>query len=130
MVFAGFGFSITEADLRALCDCTFLGTDALKAVDAARQCGFTTTSKHNLPAAELEDLVRDGSYPIVFVNFWPLGGTDEQHALVVIEIGTHYVTVLDPMSGERLLVRADFLQAWAWQRYLTIIIQSPDSPQP
>lgn len=130
MVFAGFGFSIAEADLRALCDCTFLGTEALKAVDAAHECGFPATSKHNLSVAELEGLVRDGDYPIVFVNFWPLGDTDEQHALVVIEMDEDYVTVLDPISGEESLAREDFLQAWAWQRCLTIIVRLPDSLHP
>ena len=36
MVLSGFGLELTEAELRTLCDCTPLGTEALKAVDAAR----------------------------------------------------------------------------------------------
>lgn len=36
MVLSSFDTEISEAELRELCDCTFLGTEALKAVDAAR----------------------------------------------------------------------------------------------
>jgi hypothetical protein len=123
MVFSGFGLDISEADLRYLCDCTFLGTDALKAVDAARQLGFAATSKHNLSPADLEDVLTDGDYPIVYVDLRPIAPVGGQHALVVIEMDANFISVLDPLSGERLLPRGDFLLAWNWQRNLTIIVK-------
>jgi hypothetical protein len=44
MMFAAFGVDVTEADLRAACDCTLAGTDSLQAVDAARSYGFKSSS--------------------------------------------------------------------------------------
>jgi ABC-type bacteriocin/lantibiotic exporter with double-glycine peptidase domain len=123
MVLSDLGLHLTEAELRALCDSTPLGTDALKTVDAARQLGFINTSKHNLLPTELEVLLDDGDYPIVFVDLRPIDGIPEQHALVVIEMDANFVTVLDPLKGERLLPRGDFLLAWDWQRNLTIIVK-------
>src|SRR5438093_247579 len=85
MVLGSFGLDLPEAELRALCDCTpAFGTDALKVVDVARGLGFPLTGKYNLTLTELETLVSDGHFPIVFVNLGPLDGIDEQHALVVI----------------------------------------------
>lgn len=46
-----FGLELTEAELRTLCDCTPLGTEALKAVNAARQLGWTKTVKLTLTSA-------------------------------------------------------------------------------
>ena len=99
-------------------------TDALKAVDAAGQLGFAGTSKHNLSPTELEGLLRDGHHPIVFVDLMPIDGVREQHALVVVKMDANFVTVLDPLSGERVLPRQGFLRGWAWQRYLVLIIKS------
>lgn len=123
MVLSGFGFDIAEADLRHLCDCNFSGTDALLAVDAARKLGFTAASKHNLKPPELEYILSLGDYPIVFVDLRPIDNIPEQHALVVTEMDTNFVTVLDPLKGERLLPRGDFLLAWDLQRNLTIIVK-------
>lgn len=78
MVLSSLGFDVSEADLRHLCDCTPFGTDALKAVGAARQLGFAGTSKHNLSPTELEGLLRDGHHPIVFVDLMPIDGVREQ----------------------------------------------------
>jgi hypothetical protein len=41
IVLAHLGLTLTETELRTLCDCTPFGTDALKAVDAVRQLGFS-----------------------------------------------------------------------------------------
>jgi len=60
MVFASFGLSLTEPELREMCDCTVFGTDALSAVDAARRLGFAGSVKHNLQFSELKTLVEDG----------------------------------------------------------------------
>ena len=72
MVLSSFGVNLTESELRDLCDTTpFDGTNALKAVDAARGLGFTSTAKHTLTLAELQALVADGHYPIIFVDLRP-----------------------------------------------------------
>ena len=48
MVLGGLGLEITEVELRHLCDTTMLGTDAFKAIEAARKLGFAASAKHNL----------------------------------------------------------------------------------
>jgi ABC-type bacteriocin/lantibiotic exporter with double-glycine peptidase domain len=123
MVLAGLGHDIGEGELRALCDCNAFGTDALKAVDAARLLGFTGTAKHTLPADELAALTGRGSYPIVFVNTLPIDGVKGTHAFVVLEVGGAAVVVCDPLLGERTLPRATFDTARAMMHDLAILVE-------
>ncbi len=122
MILGSFGFDLEEERLRALCDCTVFGTDALKAVDAARQLGFPATAKYNLLINELETLVEDGHHPIAFLNLAPIDGLDEQHAVIVVEMNERAVVVFDPLFGERTLPRDIFQTAWGLQLYLTILV--------
>jgi len=122
MVLAGFGLDVEEERLRALCDCTAFGTDALKTVDAARGLGFPATAKYNFTINELEALVKDGFCPIAFLNLAPIDGLDEQHAVVVVEMSEHSVEVLDPLFGERTLPRDIFLAAWGLQLHLIVLV--------
>jgi ABC-type bacteriocin/lantibiotic exporter with double-glycine peptidase domain len=123
MVLAGLGIERSESELRVLCDCTPFGTEALNAVNAARQLGCPGTSKHTLSPDELETQVRQGLYPIVFVNMQPLDGLPGGHALVVMAIDPARVSVYDPLHGERDLSRAAFESAWAMMHGLTILVQ-------
>jgi ABC-type bacteriocin/lantibiotic exporter with double-glycine peptidase domain len=123
MVLASLGIQRSEAALRALCDCTPLGTEALKAVDAARQLGCSGTGKHTLSCDELEAQVRRGLYPIAFVNTLPIDGIRAGHALVVMAIDQRRVSVYDPLHGERSLPRATFESAWAMMHNLVILVQ-------
>jgi ABC-type bacteriocin/lantibiotic exporter with double-glycine peptidase domain len=123
MVLSGFGCEISEAELRARCDCTFDGTSALKAIDAARELGLTGTAKHTLSFDELKRVVADGLFPIVFVDLAPIDGVRQAHAFVVVEAGDFSVSVLDPTSGERRLPRQVFDVAWGSRHYLAIIVE-------
>ena len=123
MVFAAFGVDVSEADLRAACDCTLAGTGSLQAVDAARSYGFKQTARYTLTLEELTTLVEGGNFPVVFVSLKPIDGVRDTHALVVAEISEQNVTVYDPLQGERILRRQTFMTAWALRHNLTIIIQ-------
>jgi ABC-type bacteriocin/lantibiotic exporter with double-glycine peptidase domain len=123
MVLASLGRELSEAVLRALCDCTPFGTEALKVVEAVRQLGFPATGKHTLSIGELEAQVRQGLYPIVFVNTLPIDEITGGHALVVVGINQTDIAVYDPLHGERHLPRATFASAWAMMHDLTILIQ-------
>ncbi|MDX2041736.1 MAG: cysteine peptidase family C39 domain-containing protein [Acidobacteriota bacterium] len=124
MVLLGFGQDVSEAELRQLCDCTFAGTNALKAVDAARQLGFPGTVKHNMTLKELAAVVADGYFPIVFVEMKPITNVYEPHALVVTGVNDFSVEVIDPALGEaRILARSVFDTAWALRRRLAIIVK-------
>lgn len=122
MVFAGQGMDVSEADIRAACDSTPAGTDALQAVDAARGYGFQQTAKHTLTFEELTALVEGGIYPIVFVSLKPIDGVRDTHALVITEINERLVIAHDPLRGERALPKQTFLTAWALRCYLAIIV--------
>jgi ABC-type bacteriocin/lantibiotic exporter with double-glycine peptidase domain len=123
MVIANFGVEVSEAELRRLCDCTFDGTTALKAVDAARQLGFTKTTKHNLSLTELETLIADGHFPIVFADLTPINGYFQAHAFVVLTVNQFSVQVLDPAKGIRLIARDVFDLAWKLRLRLTILVK-------
>lgn len=123
MIFAASGVDLPEADIRAACDCTLAGTNALQAVDAARRYGFGHSAKHTLSLEELATLVESGTYPIVFVSLKPINGARDTHALVVIGVSNTAITVLDPMQGERILPRQTFSAAWAARHNLAILVQ-------
>ncbi|HYE64148.1 MAG TPA: cysteine peptidase family C39 domain-containing protein, partial [Pyrinomonadaceae bacterium] len=118
-----YGVDVSEVDIRAGCDCTPTGTDALQAVDAARHYGFQRSAKYTLTLEELATFVEGGSYPIVFVSLKPIDGVRDTHAFVVTNISERAVTVYDPLQGERILSRQTFNTAWALRHNLTIIIQ-------
>jgi predicted double-glycine peptidase len=124
MVLSRFGVETSEEELRLLCDSIDSGTEALKAVDAARRLGFSGSGKHNLLLGELKALVEDGNFPIVYVNLFPLKEQFVQHALVVIEMDEEFVTVYDPSVGECQLPIDKFSLAWRLQRNLTILVLS------
>ncbi len=123
MVLSSFSFDIPEADLRTLCDCTALGTDALQAVDAMRQLGFTSTAKYTLSIDELEGFVANEHNPTVLVDLRPIDSVKGTHALVVVGVSETDVNVYDPAQGERFLPRHTFNHAWAMQRNLAIIVE-------
>ena len=111
MVLASHGTDVAEAELRALCDCTAFGIDALKAVDAACRLGFTRTAKHSLSLDELRTVVEGGAFPVVFVNLAPIDAVEESHALVVLEFRAQSLLVCDPAAGERILPLQSFAAA-------------------
>jgi ABC-type bacteriocin/lantibiotic exporter with double-glycine peptidase domain len=122
-VMADYGFEISEAELSVLCNCTFDGTTALQAVDAARKLGFTKTSKQTLTLNELKLINSSGLFPIVFINLLAIDGINQAHALVVINISEFAVQVFDPAQGERLLRPNVFEMAWAARHNLTILVE-------
>jgi len=119
MVLASRGQIHTESELRSLCDCTELGTDAFNLVEAARSLGFPGTRKYNLTFAELGTELRRGIYPIVYLRTQVL----QEHAVVVMEITEDQVRMLDPTRGEHACSHADFLRDWELMRRLTILVE-------
>jgi ABC-type bacteriocin/lantibiotic exporter with double-glycine peptidase domain len=124
MVLSHFNLSVSEAELRARCDCTIFGADAPYVVDVARQLGFNKTDIQNISPDELQILLDEGRHPIVYVNLLPIDGIDGAHALVALEIGDDAVAVYDPDQGERLLPIGAFFKAWELKLNLAIIVDS------
>jgi len=124
MVLAGLGLDLTEGRLREMCDCSPLfGTEAMRAVDAARGLGFAGTAKYTLRYDELRGLVEGGRHPIAYLSLEAIGGTEESHAVVVIEADDEAVTVYDPLHGERRLPRQSFSTGWASRHNLVILVE-------
>jgi ABC-type bacteriocin/lantibiotic exporter with double-glycine peptidase domain len=123
MVLATKGYIVSELVLRERCDCNFLGTEALKAVDALRTMGFSNSSKCMLQLPELMMELSAGVYPIVFLNLLPVDSVNDPHAMVVVAIEDDFINVYDPLQGERALPRATFETAWAMMRNLVILVK-------
>jgi ABC-type bacteriocin/lantibiotic exporter with double-glycine peptidase domain len=124
MVLSGLGLDLTEERLRELCDCSPLfGTEAVRAVEAARGLGFAGTAKYTLRYDELRGLVEGSRYPVAYLSLEAIGGTDESHAVVVVEADEEAVTVYDPLHGERRLSRQSFTTAWAARHNLVILVE-------
>jgi ABC-type bacteriocin/lantibiotic exporter with double-glycine peptidase domain len=125
MVLSGFGLDLTEQHLRELCDCSPLfGPDALRAVEAARGLGFAGTTNYTLQYDELQGLVAIGQYPIAYLSLEAIGGTEESHAVVVVEADEQAVTIYDPLHGERRITQQSFSTAWAARRNIVLLIES------
>jgi ABC-type bacteriocin/lantibiotic exporter with double-glycine peptidase domain len=122
MVLSHFNLSVSEAELRARCDCTIFGSDASNIVDVARQLGFDRTDIHTLSPYELQDILAEGHYPIVYVNLLPIDGSEGTQALVALEIENGAVAVYDPDQGARLLPTGAFFKAWDLKCNLAIIV--------
>jgi ABC-type bacteriocin/lantibiotic exporter with double-glycine peptidase domain len=123
MVLSGLGLDLTEERLRELCDCSPLfGTEAMRAVEAARTLGFADTAKYTLRYDELRGLVDGDRYPVAYISLEAIGGTEESHAVVVVETDEEAVTVYDPLHGERRLSRQSFTTAWAARHNLVILV--------
>ncbi len=125
---SSYGFEISEAELRILCDCTPLGTDPLPSVDAARKLGFSDTRVYTLTLDQLAVLVKDEIYPYVEVNMGPIDGVKTAHALVVLAVDEETVTVHDPWQekGERILPVNNFVAAWKMRSNMAVIVIKPE----
>lgn len=123
MVLLSLGVDVPESDLRAGCDTTILGTEALKAVDAVRTLGFPASAKYTLKVDELRDALSEGEWPIVFVSLLCIDARDDIHALIVTGFAERDVFVLDPLVGERTIPLRVFAAAWSARHNLTILIR-------
>jgi len=126
MVFSHFNLSVSEAELRARCDCTIFGADPPYVVDVARQFGFGKTDIQNLSPDKLQSILDEGLYPIVYVSLLPIDAREGSQALVALDMDVDMedgaVTVYDPDQGERVLPLGAFLKAWELKRNLAIIV--------
>lgn len=107
MVLEHLGVVKTEEELRGLTDSSFDskylpgGGKALLIVDAAKQLGFSNSSKNNLNFQELLGVLHEGYFPMVQIGIRLQPNTPVQtHAVVVVEVNENGVLLLDPVRGE------------------------------
>lgn len=125
MVLESLGITKDESDVRALCDCTFSGTDALSLVDAARELGFSGTRKYSLTLDELKEVLEEGQYPIVYIRAeLSLGQMAQPHTVVVEAINSKGVHLHDPWRGKIVYDLGQFTREWGYFHGLAIIVEN------
>jgi ABC-type bacteriocin/lantibiotic exporter with double-glycine peptidase domain len=117
------GVDVPESQLRELCDTTWLGTDAVQVITAARQLGFKASRKHTLNLSELQNLVDKGAFPIILVSLLPINAHPDLHAVIVLAFEREQVRVHDPLIAERLLPLETFRTAWHAAHNVTLLIE-------
>ena len=53
----------------------------------------------------------DGHHPIAYLSLEAIGGTEEYHAVIVVEADDQAVTVYGPLHGERRISLPSFTTA-------------------
>lgn len=124
MVLAAAGIEKSEEELRAVTNCDSEGTWPHEIVKAAKSFGFEESRKYNLDFSELMAALAEGAYIIAYIKT-RLGalGYSQKHAVVVSEIKSGKVFVLDPARGEIEIPGADFQQEWNATRRETILVK-------
>jgi ABC-type bacteriocin/lantibiotic exporter with double-glycine peptidase domain len=122
MVLAHYGIVLEEAELRACCQTTFLGTAFPDASACARRYGLFTKEIAQASWQDLQEWLANSIYPILSVNLFPLEARWAAHAVVVETVSDDRVTYLDPLIGRRDAARPPFTQAWHMRRGKALLI--------
>lgn len=129
MVLAAFGDERSEAELLTVMEGYEFGTPANR-VKRLEKLGYRVEYGPSTLEALGESLVQ-GHLPIVFVyaGFLPWADFEGFHALVLIEVTSTDVALLDPSldDGPTRLSLAGFLLAWEEFNYLAGIIAPKDT---
>jgi ABC-type bacteriocin/lantibiotic exporter with double-glycine peptidase domain len=99
MVLGGLGAQIAEAPIRRLIGHTRLGASLTVAQRQLRKAGATALLYADWSLDDLRDTLRAGYHPIVGVERHLLGYSRAFHAVVLVEVTSAAVTVLDPLDG-------------------------------
>ncbi len=114
MVLGGLGAQVAEAPVRRLIGHTRLGASLTVAQMQLSTAGATALLHEDWSLDDLRDTLRAGYHPIVGVERHLLGYARALHAVVLVEVTSVAVTVLDPLDGpepHRYGVAA-FVSAW------------------
>ncbi len=114
MILAFYGMEVSEAELVLTTKMEEGGVDIEELAQVARYHGLKTEIR-NLEETSLLGLIAIHRWAIVFLNRFPLDRQFAIHSVIPIRFTSHFVTVLDPLRGERRFSRRKFDQA---RRYL------------
>jgi hypothetical protein len=106
---------------------TALGLSLEKACQRMRQNGVQAVWHDDWNLLDLRDCLRAGRLPIVGVERRYCGYSDALHAIVLLEISSHSVTVLDPLGSPQAdaFGLATFELAWVSAGQQVLVIQAP-----
>src|SRR5712691_5907953 len=114
IVLGGLGAQVAEAPIRRLIGHTRLGPSLTVAQMQLSKAGAMALLHEDWNLDDLRDTLRAGYHPIVGVERHLLGYARALHAVVLVEVTSAAVTVLDPLDGPepcRYGVAA-FVSAW------------------
>lgn len=100
MLLAYEGTESTEAELVQAAALQPSGMDPEELAQLAHRYGLRATAQP-LDREGLFDLIRQQRFPIVFLYRQVINGAGEGHAVIPVRLSRQYVTVLDPLRGER-----------------------------
>ena len=131
MVLGGLGAQVAEAPVRRLIGHTRLGASLTMAQMQLSNAGATALLHADWNLDDLRDTLRAGYHPIVGVERHLLGYSRAFHAVVLVEVTSAAVTVLDPLDGPepRDYGVAAFVSAWEVAgREVLVIEAAPLTP--
>jgi ABC-type bacteriocin/lantibiotic exporter with double-glycine peptidase domain len=114
MILAFNGIETSEEELVLATKMEEGGVDIEELAQVARYHGLKAEIR-KLEEASLLDFIAIHRWAIVFLNRFPLDRQFAIHSVIPIRFTPHFVTVLDPLKGERRISRRKFDQA---RRYL------------
>jgi ABC-type bacteriocin/lantibiotic exporter with double-glycine peptidase domain len=114
IVLGGLGVQIAEAPIRQLIGHSRLGVSLTITRRKLSDAGATAALHEDWSLDDLRDTLRAGFHPIVGVERHLLGYARAFHAVVLVDITSATVTVLDPLDGPepRHYGVAAFVSAW------------------
>ncbi len=127
MVLNDLGNSRDEVQVRELLGHTRLGVSRVAAQSRLAEAGATAEWHTDWNLTDLRDAVRAGQAPIVGVERHLLGYPRAFHAVVVVQVTSTTIELLDPLDGPapRPYGCAAFTEAWELAGREVLLIETP-----
>ena len=131
MVLTGFGVVRTEEQIRTIFGRPRLGITLTAAYARLVHAGARAALHEDWSLDDLRETLRRGHYPIVGVERHLLGHPPASHAIVVVQITSRAVHVLDPVGGPQPqhYGREAFVLAWQMAGREALVMETPP-PRP
>ena len=127
MVLTGFGVIWTEGQVRTIFGRPRLGITLTAAHARLVHAGVRVALHADWSFDDLREALRRGHYPIVGVERHLLGHPPASHAIVVVQITSRTVHVLDPVEGPQTqrYGREAFVLAWQMAGHEALVVEAP-----
>ena len=116
------GIEIDETTLCRKCKTQKFGTYARDVLACAREFGFTATIEH-LSLEQLQLLVDQGVFPIVYINMFPTSQVPYVHTVIVEDHEANWLLLIDPNTGPWEIRVPDFLEAWEIHGNMALVLR-------
>jgi ABC-type bacteriocin/lantibiotic exporter with double-glycine peptidase domain len=132
MVLTGFGLQWTEGQVRLLLGRPRLGITLTAAHARLVHAGARARLHEAWNLDDLREAIRRGHTPLVGVERHLLGYPPASHAIVVVQVTSRTVEVLDPLEGPhpQRYGREAFAQAWAMAGNDVLVLEAPPPALP